>query len=282
MNIYLDNAGTVKNCKYVKRISHMIGLKERIDLFLKTDRRISLIGQMMIVICTPSIKTIQLTIPVSKLSGILVWFANHFPRYSLKFIVDQPLSKRKWKKICRLKDVIYINDISYADHTKFYKNVHRAIYKNDSCDIIHTMDTYSVAVKMPMKQCEYSSCLGKTVYISKEGNVSFCMEHPKETYMGKIEEIKELFHTTEFLEKLKKMIARRSQCGATCSHFHGCMGGCVFWEDCSEFQKDCDEAVKDIVNLIENEADLSKLPIYQERSIIYRLFSRKPYSDSFK
>lgn len=282
MNIYLENAGVIKNCRYVKKISHLLAFKERIDLFLQSDKRITLLEQMLIVMCVPTIKTIRLTIHTSKLLPELVWFSNHFSRYSLQFVVDKPLSANKWKRICRLKDVIYINDISKTNHTHLYQADRRVIYGCSSCDILHTANTYYVATKMPIKQCEFSSCLGKTLYIAKDGSVSFCSAHPKNTYMGKVGELTELFHTPQFAEALNVMIARRGKCSTSCIHYQGCMGGCVFWQDCTAFRQDCDLAVTDISNLIESRCDLSELPIYKERSIVYRLFSRKTYPNSIK
>ena len=282
MNIYLENAGVVKNCRYVKKISRLLAGKERIDLFLQSDKRITLLEQMLVVMCVPTIKTIQLTIRVSKLLPELVWFANHFSRYSLQFVVDKPLTAGKWRRISRLNDVIYINDISGADHTQKYQANRRVIHCDSSCDNLKTANTYYAATKMPIKQCEFSSCLGKTLYIAKDGSVSFCKAYPKNTYMGKAGELTELFHTPQFEEALKVMIAKRGKCSNTCIHYQGCMGGCVFWQDCTAFRQDCDLATKDIANLIESRCDLSSLPIYKERSIIYRLFSRKAYANSVK
>lgn len=282
MNIYLDNAGVVKNCRYIKAISRLIGEKERIDLYLRSDKRINLLAQMLTVICVPTIKTIRLTIHTSKLLPELIWFANHFNRYTLEFVVDKPLTKGVWKRICRLQNAIYIDDRTQCDHSALYRADRRVSFRNRSCDGLGTVNAYYAAVKMPLKQCQFSSCLGRTVYISKSGAVSFCMERPEQTYLGQIGELKQLFHTPQFLEALQTMIAKRGKCSRECSHYQGCAGGCVFWTDCDAFRKECDEAVRDVSHLIETRCDLSKLPVYKERSVIYRLFSRKNYADSVK
>lgn len=280
MNIYLENAGVIGNCRYVRKIAKLIGRRERIDLFLRTDRPISLFPQMLIVICVPTVKTMELTVPASKARRELIWFANRFARYSLRFVVDQPLTKRQWERICKLKDVTYIEDISGADHSALYASNRKVVCRSGSCDDMEKANIYSVAVKMPLKECTYSSCLGKTLYITKAGKVSYCKEYPQQTYLGEVGKLTKLFDIPQFMEHLKGMIAKRSQCRASCSHYQSCQGGCVFRQDCSAFRQDCDLAVNDISHLIESRCDLSELPIYKERSVIYRLFSRKHYDSS--
>lgn len=282
MNIYLENAGVVRNCRYIKKLSRLLAPKERIDLFLRTQKPIGLLAQMVMVMCVPSIKTMELTVPAHSLLPQLVWFANHFARYSLRFTVEKKLTKRRWKRICRLKDVIYIDDRSGEDHTALYRANRRVVANTPACRDLDTANTYYAAVKMADKQCHYTSCLGKTLFLAQDGTVSFCPEHPEETAMGRIDELTTLFNTPSFLEALKAMIPKRKACAAGCKHYGSCMGGCIFQPDCSRFYRDCEAAVRDISHLIEAGTDLSRIPVYKERSVLYRLFSAKPYPDSIR
>lgn len=282
MNIYLENAGVVRNCRYMKKISRLLEPKERIDLFLHSQRPIGLLAQMAMVMCVPSIKTMQLTVSSHSLLPQLVWFANHFARYSLRFTVERRLTPGQWKRIRRLKDVIYIDDCSGEDHSALYGANRHVIARTRDCDALQLANTYYAAVKMTDKQCRYTSCLGKTLSIAKDGTVSFCPEHPEETSMGNVAQLTALFRTPSFMEALKAMIPKRKACAAKCKHYGSCMGGCIFQPDCSGFYRDCDAAIRDISHLIETGADLSQLPVYKERSIVYRLFSGKPYNDSIR
>ena len=282
MNIYLENAGVVRNCRYMKKLARLLVPKERIDLFLRSQKPIGLLAQMVMVMCVPSIKTMELTVPAHSLLPQLVWFANHFVRYSLRFTVEKKLTKRQWKRISRFKDVIYIDDRSGEDHTDLYRANRRVVANTPGYRDLETANTYYAAVKMADKQCHYTSCLGKTLFIAKDGTVSFCPERPRETAMGNIGELTTLFHTPSFMEALKAMIPKRKACAAGCKHYGSCMGGCIFQPDCSSFYRDCEAAIQDISHLIETETDLSQIPVYKERSIVYRLFSGKPYPDSIR
>ena len=92
MNIYLENAGVVRNCRYLKKLSRLLPPKERIDLFLRSQKPIGLLAQMALVMCVPTIKTMELTVSAHSLLPQLVWFANHFARYSLRFTVEKKLT----------------------------------------------------------------------------------------------------------------------------------------------------------------------------------------------
>ena len=282
MNIYLENAGVVRNCRYLKKLSRLLPPKERIDLFLRSQKPIGLLAQMALVMCVPTIKTMELTVSAHSLLPQLVWFANHFARYSLRFTVEKKLTGRQWKRISRLRDVICVDDRSGEDHTALYRANRRVIANTPDCRQLDTANTYYAAVKMADKQCHYTSCLGKTLFIAADGTVSFCPERPRQTAMGNLSELTQLFHTPSFMEALKAMIPKRKACAAGCKHYGSCMGGCIFRPDCSDFYRDSEAAIRDITRLIETGEDLSRIPVYKERSIVYRLFSGKPYPDSVR
>lgn len=77
--------------------------------------------------------------------------------------------------------------------------------------------------------CCHSSCLGRTLYVNKDGIISFCKYHVNESKLIKIHDAKDInsiFNNMKFMSVLKNNIDRRNICKSQCDIFMNCGGGC--------------------------------------------------------
>ncbi len=275
MNVYLEHGGLLRNHRHIRQLSRRLPPKEPIELSIRSEGRVSLLGLIFLAVMNPRLRNMELTINIKKVRSHMILFANSSPSFSLRFTAAAPLTAREWKRASRLSTTIYVEDSTEGLNRHFYESNRRVIWSDRTFDGIGTSEAYATAVKMPLKNCRFSSCLGKTVYISATGKASFCPFHPEETAMGQIGQLEKLFYTEAFAGCLTGMIRKRAACKNSCPRFAQCKGGCPFDHDCSDYLKRCDLAQRDIQELLNQRCDLSAVPLYKEQAIIYQLFSRK-------
>ena len=76
--------------------------------------------------------------------------------------------------------------------------------------------------------CSFCSCLGKTLFLMRNGSLSIC-PHMHEVYLNPMQEAKPInyvFDTDEFKTCLLRQIQKRKRCKTQCSLYDLCRGGC--------------------------------------------------------
>jgi radical SAM protein with 4Fe4S-binding SPASM domain len=92
--------------------------------------------------------------------------------------------------------------------------------------------------------CAFRTCLGNTVYIKRNGDLSICPYKENDIQLNDIENcsrFQQLFETDSFRMLLKENILRRNTCKSQCSFFKDCRGGCSL-NPSIEFSQKCDIA----------------------------------------
>lgn len=82
--------------------------------------------------------------------------------------------------------------------------------------------------------CIHGSCLGKNLFISEDGTVSFCKIFASDTVLGtldKFSRIEDVFDNPKFIRILRTGIAKRNICKSNCAHYDICEGGCPLRND---------------------------------------------------
>ncbi len=95
MNVYLRHAGLIKIRRYMRKLRPMLPEKERVFLHLNTEKRITLIEQILLVFFSPNIRKVYLSIPASKVMPHLKWFAFRKDYFKLQTISEIP-DDEKW------------------------------------------------------------------------------------------------------------------------------------------------------------------------------------------
>lgn len=81
--------------------------------------------------------------------------------------------------------------------------------------------------------CFFSSCLGNTAYLQKNGNISIC-PYGEEIRLNSLKAgdmYTDLYETEGFKALLIKQIQRRNTCKANCKKYDLCHGGCPLTND---------------------------------------------------
>lgn len=77
--------------------------------------------------------------------------------------------------------------------------------------------------------CHYNSCLGRTIHITTQGELSICPYIQSGVRLNDLcccESINDLFVSEQYIELLKGQIQRRNSCRGICPYFTLCKGGC--------------------------------------------------------
>lgn len=271
MNIY------VKNTKYrnLKTLVKRCVLKlpeEPIDLHIHSSRRTSLLTLVFLVLNCRSIRSIELMQDISTLSFPIVLFANAKNSFKLQLLVSKPITKRHWKKCKLLNGVVNILDTSSCDHTPLYAQNRNIISLNPLHAGICEANIYSIVSGAPTLCCEVTSCLGKNLYISQNGDLSYCYKNPSITIIGNVFNNEDIFDNDIFRTVLQEAMRKRVTC-SQCKYVYLCKGGCVLQPECSMLKKTYDAAVEDITTIVQRNINLSTVPLYKERAALYYLLN---------
>lgn len=272
MNIYLENAGFSRNFRRLSRCCRHFGASDPVHFHLICRRGVSPLHLYLLTAGNKSLATLTLHIPARHLTGSLVRLCNSSSLLSCVVLVDRALSNRQWKRICRLNGLIRIVDTSGAPNEMYYESNRNVVYEKDGANTIRLADIYHLTTSdKAIYQCHYSSCLGKTLFIDKNGDVSFCPKHPGESRLGTVDCLDGIFEAPVFYEVLSKTVGKRRECKKNCPHFEKCKGGCPFENDCDAFRSTFTDALRDRDHIIAREEDLSKLPLYKELAVLRHL-----------
>lgn len=127
---------------------------------------------------------------------------KHHP--TILIIIDKELSSKDKKALDKLHSTFLINDLSNNenDHQYYLSNKYILFSNHHENQILLHDLRHQYLFKELRYQCLNSSCLGNTLYISKNDEVSFCPHHIKESLIGKIGE--DYFNNEKFLELKEK------------------------------------------------------------------------------
>lgn len=270
------NTGLINNRRYLESVLRKIGNEEPVDLYMKSDRITTLASLYLLVYKYPRIRFLQLDIDIKKMTPDLIYAARSAHGFFIRFHTFSLISKAKWRMIQKLKGTIYIDDFSGGMNTQKYQTNKRILYNDTHNQSLKKYNLYSTVAGRTGMECEFSSCLGKNIYISKDGNMSFCPIYPERSLLGSVLSERKPFENEYFAECLKSMIRKRENCKRICKWFYLCNGGCVFKSDCQQQKENLSRAFSDIEETIKRRKSLENLPFYLEQSVLYKLFvSRK-------
>lgn len=177
----------------------------------------------------------------------------------------------KTKEIIRYKDKLLLEKLLVAceDYTTFHQAFHRWKETGLSIDTVdyelahkEYLDFFeewihdakatwfipfediisSMLTGISSGNCEYSSCMGKYLYLDKNDQVYFCAKKREHTQMYSLgEAMPESLYNEVYERALSMVIAKRNPCVENCQLFHLCRGGCAFLEKkpevCEEYAK---------------------------------------------
>ena len=195
---------------------------------------------------------------------------------TMQFIVDKALTK---------KDMIFFNNLSIINRnfevfdyenkacSEFFKNVKNISYFTLPSEKEQNRMLY-VYCNNGNSYCKWSSCLGKVLFINKEGDISFCPKYSKKTYLQNFSSVKsfdEIFDNEVFIKYLEKMICKRNECKAKCKYFNKCKGGCPLEEECISFEETYLLAQNEVRKILDNNINLEELPLSVKENILWLL-----------
>ena len=277
MNIYMENAGLAKNKQFLESILKRISTDEPIDLYMKSNRITTLASLFLLVFKSPQIRFLELDIDINKVTLDLIYAAKHAHGFFIRFHAAGPISNLKWRMIRTLKGNIYIDDFSGGLNTWRYQSDKRILYNDSIAQVLRKCNLYSTAAGRPGMECEFTSCLGRNICISAEGNISFCPKHPEQSFLGSVMSEGNPFENDNFKECLTNMIRKRKSCKESCKWFGVCNGGCVYKADCQQQKENLNTAFTEIENIIINRKSLEGLPVYLEQAVLYKLFVNRKH-----
>ncbi len=145
-------------------------------------------------------------------------------------------------------------------------------YSGGDCNISIMADLVSVRLMgEALFDCRHRSCLGRTLYIDEEGNISFCRHYDSHlTNLEDITDIGDIFHNDRFISLLTAKIEERKSC-RNCPVFSGCGGGCPMEEQssegCAEYKNALAAASKEINKILASK-DLTGVSPYIRSQIL--------------
>lgn len=269
MNVYVENTEYSKLNKLVKQCADKIP-NEPIDLHVRSYRKTSLLALILLVAGCKRIRSIELEQEISTLSYPIILFANAKKSFRLQLIVSSPMTTRLWKKCNRLKGVINVLDVSNNDNSNWYNCNRNVIPLNSGSTGFCDASIYSIVSGATTMCCEVSSCLGKNIYISANGDISFCPKNPSVSVMCNISTAQDIFENLCFRNVLERALQKRASC-VKCKYVSFCKGGCVLQSNCNKMKEAYDLAINDVHNIIQDSTNLSTIPLYKESAVLYYL-----------
>jgi len=179
--------------------------------------------------------------------------------FELVYIVDT-LERRSLKQISRNRSKLFKKNIRCKIHTdcQYSADNYASLKKhgialNQEIPLYQNSDTIAVEFKKWLydkhgvavshfnnavasfllgnngNNCTHNSCLGRTLYLNKEGVISFCPKSMRETILKNISEVEtfqEIFNSDNFALYVDAALKKRETCMTSCQGFKFCQGGC--------------------------------------------------------
>ena len=276
MNVYLDYNDKLYN-RVVEKLSSfckdnaLIG-KIKINLNNKTNI-VKLIKQIE---KTNVFSSIRFLIPIN-----LVNVREIKKAFKQKIIVDiqilinQELTKNdliKLKALSKIYRSIEVYDTSGKEQSESFVTYSNLIYIN-SKEGKDNIKFFYIICDNKKYGCMFSSCMGKTLNVDINGNVSFCPKCHELTYFCKIEELSmdKLYNAPKFKEVLLKAVNIRKKCiNDNCEHIDICQGGCPIEDkSCERFKENYKKAYVFKKSLFDKKVNLSYQHLYVQENILW-------------
>lgn len=273
MNVYLEEAGRSHLRKNIKIFEKALSNDESLNLHIIFKRKLGLLELILILRKFKKISSLELIIEPQNISIPIIRFVNSNKKIGIVFIANKELNTNALGRIERCKGIVRIYDnVSQEINAKNQRNL---LIARDNIDDIRIADIYNlISRENPLFQCAFSSCLGHTLYVAQNGDVSFCPKYIEESRIGTTNDISNIFENELFYEHLKNTIDHRNKCKNTCEYFDKCKGGCPFEDNCNYFKTIYKSAEEELLALEESCVDTSKIPLYKELALFNKLCSK--------
>lgn len=273
MNVYLEESGRSHLRKNIKIFEKALSNDESLNLHIIFKRKLGLLELILILRKFKKISSLELIIEPQNISIPIIRFVNSNKKIGIVFIANKELNTNALGRIERCKGIVRIYDnVSQEINVKNQRNL---LIARDNIDDIRIADIYNlISRENPLFQCAFSSCLGHTLYVAQNGDVSFCPKYIEESRIGTTNDISNIFENELFYEHLKNTIDHRNKCKNTCEYFDKCKGGCPFEDNCNYFKTIYKSAEEELLALEESCVDTSKIPLYKELALFNKLCSK--------
>lgn len=191
-----------------------------------------------------------------------------------ELVVNEELSNKKKDLMLNSIKTLKINDTSGSmENYIFFRDSKHFVYETAYESNISEAVSFELGYfNKTSFSCYYSSCLGNTLYLDKNGNFHFCILKPDDSLLKNINDcndIDSIFDCPNFIDILDKAIEKRKECKSKCSCFSKCNGGCPLVDmKCDAFISSINKANKRRTELKDKETSLSDLPLYVKESIL--------------
>lgn len=222
---------------------------------------------------------IEFEIPDRFLTAHIIKSIDKTNRTTLCVRVEHNLTDKNKNALSDTQNVVKVKDLTESEDNRIFYDQTRNILASCSgkdeilnADIAHLTNS-----QLPIFQCHFSSCLGKTLYISRDGTISFCAENPGKTVLGSINDSKplsELFNNPVFEQMLYKSIEHRRFCKSSCGFFTKCKGGCAMIDECQLFKDVTSQFINKRNEVINAKSSLSVLKMSEEYEILSFLLKK--------
>lgn len=265
MNIYFESGGLLHNNHVIVRCCQAFRKQLPIHFHILAPKGISALQVFLLINGRTGISGVTVHTNARKLTPLLVAMANSSKAVELQIQVDGPLSKGVQRKLAALTGPVRIQDETGLNE-EFYRNQRQILTD------LYTADIYQLAAwGRTVFQCKHTSCIGKTLYISRKGQVSCCPKYIEESRIGTLKQLEDVFESDRFRQILLGAIGQRKNCKENCRLFEACKGGCPMEGNCESFREHYLEAVSCLETVLQENIDLRSLPYHQELAVLRRL-----------
>ena len=263
MNVYLEESGRSHLRKNIKIFEKALSNDESLNLHIIFKRKLGLLELILILRKFKKISSLELIIEPQNISIPIIRFVNSNKKIGIVFIANKELNTNALGRIERCKGIVRIYDnVSQEINVKNQRNL---LIARDNIDDIRIADIYNlISRENPLFQCAFSSCLGHTLYVAQNGDVSFCPKYIEESRIGTTNDISNIFENELFYEHLKNTIDHRNKCKNTCEYL----------DNCNYFKTIYKSAEEELLALEESCVDTSKIPLYKELALFNKLCSK--------
>ncbi len=273
MNVYLEDAKLSQTLKHIKIFEKTLPSEELLNFHIISKRKLKFVELIIILQRFKRISSIEFITEPQNLSSALIKFINANKKVGIVFVTKRELNKKTCEKIALCKGIVRIYDL--VNQSFALENMRNVLVAREDNDEIRKADVYNLISKdNPIFQCVFSSCLGHTLYVAKNGDVSFCPKYAEKSKIGTLDNIENIFDNETFRKCLKESFEHRSSCKQSCKYFDKCKGGCPFEDTCGYFVENYCDAEEELLQLEKNETDLSTVRLYKELALLNKLCAK--------
>lgn len=193
---------------------------------------------------------------------------------NIELIINSKLNSFKKKLIKNTDRIIKITDLSECkENYEFYKSTNNVVFDSKFGSNLNDAIMFDFSYfNRTSFTCDYSSCLGNTLFLDDNGDFYFCFKNKENSLLKNIKEcncVDSIFEVDNFVNILNKSIEKRNNCKARCTCYKKCNGGCPLHDtDCDRFLKNLESTIAERNDIISSVGSLNNLPLYKKDSII--------------